>query len=139
MIVFGDYCTTALVVSILAFQIYIGLCTYWIFKKIDRYENIAFGIIERYLSHVHTQRTCAAENASIVSVVPTTHELGIVNTSVIAAAGTVSIVPARTEVVYYIQRVVSYTPVQLQNSLNTHINSWYGRLCIDLLSLCVVK
>lgn len=133
-----------LVAAVIILQLYICACTYWLLRKIDRYESIALGVVERYLS----RRVYGAGGG--VGAVSTYDKLsGVSTVSAVDAVGgvitvgTVSAVSthdeSRREVTNYIQKVLYYAPERVHNAAKNMMETWYCNLCIDLLTLCVSK
>lgn len=111
----------ALVCSLIILQLYICACTYWMFRKFDRYENFAFGIIERYLS----RRTYNVSSDNTSDVVPISRHIANI--------------PERNKILNYIAYINSYAPQRVQIGVNNIINKWYSQLSIDILALCMLQ
>lgn len=128
-----------LALAVLMLQLYICACTYWLVRKIDRYENVALGIIERYLSRgVPHARRRKYDVSSIDRVSETT----LVSNDVSNYVGNDvsndnAHLQSRRNVNAHINRVLSYAPERIQNAVNEMLTKWYCQVCIDLVSVCM--
>lgn len=111
--------TFALVAALILLQLYICAVTYWVFRKIDKYENFAFSVIERYLKGSHVDKYAELTNVENIDVA--------VSPS------------ARAKVIGYINTIGSYTPSSVQKLLNAVLTQWYSQLSIDIISLCLQR
>ena len=140
--------TTLLVVSLILLQLYICACTYWVFKKIDRYENVAFSIIDRYLSTRKRNETSVSNwtggSLSLSNEVSSGCKGALTEGSTTDNAFTIAandqainlgIVDARRRIIYYIHKANSFAPERVQTTVNAVMTKWYSQLGLDLLSL----
>lgn len=140
-----------LVFAIVLFQLYIIACTYWVFKKIDRYENVALGIIERYLSRRHStphdinrdmthgtsHDITHGMTRDITYNTPhdsTPHSTPYANVCSIQSS---SSDVARNKILYKIQKFSQYAPERFHSTINSMVNAWYSQLCIDIFTILI--
>lgn len=136
--------TTLLVVALILLQLYICACTYWVFKKIDRYENVAFAVIEKYLSTRNSQSNLSTDITNSVSAGMDVTSIDVTSIDVSAGMNTplLSLVDqnspalvARERIIYLVNKVNSFAPTRVQIAVHTLMTKWYSQLGLDLLSL----
>lgn len=125
--------TFVLVCALILFQLYICAVTYWVFHKIDRYENFAFSVIERYLQSRGRGVNSAENTETVHSQVISREHSQICNHGLTPLVNS----PERIKLIGYINQINSYAPVRVQKIVSNILPKWYSQLSIDILTLCM--
>lgn len=115
----------AIIVALYAFMIYIGLITYWIFIKFDRYERVAIDVIKRVVDSGPTDNNSYIREISVKrpSKALLHHTNPVIN----------------TEISFLIKRIAEKLPPVVQKNVDELLDKWYTKMCIELFARCVLS
>lgn len=138
---------TLTVIAVILMQLYIAVCTYWIFSRFDKYEKIAAWVIERYLS-ARIAPAAAHRDSDIARMVvteptePTVPTVSSVSTEseLISASKSVAIIIPRSDTQEQVTNCIRWYASRVgipQASCDNELNKWYSQLIIDLVAICI--